>query len=159
MVTPPSSARIAGEEFWPAGHPAVSCVRDCLVEHIEVLTARSLSPNARQIRDALLWDIPVAAAIDRVDQCVSAVDGASSSVLAITCSTCSSLVSRGRPGRGSSVNPSSRSVKNRRRHLETMSRDTPSLAATSPIVPPAAHRNTIRDRIANAYAVFRRRAH
>jgi hypothetical protein len=30
-----------------------------------------LIPNARQIREIAVWDIPVAAAIDRVDQCVS----------------------------------------------------------------------------------------
>jgi hypothetical protein len=40
-----------------------------------------------------------------------------------------------------------------------MSRDTPSSAATAPIVPPPADRNTIRARIANACDVFRLRAH
>jgi len=103
--------------------------------------------------------MPVAAAIDRVDQCVSPAGGASSSVLAITRWTCSSPTVRGRPGRGSSDKPASRSDRNRRRHFDTMSRDTPSSAATCPIVPPSADRNTIRDRNANACAVFRRRAH
>jgi len=59
------------------------------------------SPNARQIRLTALWLIPVAAAIDRVDQCVAFV-GCDSSVFTITRSTSSSLIERGLPGRGSS---------------------------------------------------------
>ena len=59
------------------------------------------NPNARQIRLTALWLIPVAAAIERVDQCV-AVRGCSSSVFTITRSTSSSLIVRGLPGRGSS---------------------------------------------------------
>jgi hypothetical protein len=69
------------------------------------------------------------------------------------------VIVRGRPGRGSSDNPSSRSAKNRERHFDTMFRDTPTASATSPIVPPSALRNTIRARNANACDVFRRRAH
>jgi hypothetical protein len=117
------------------------------------------SPNARQILDTALCDIPVAVAIDLVDQWVSPLGGWDSSVLVITCSTCSSPITRGRPGRGSSDNPSNRSTKNRERHFDTMFRDTPTTSATSPIVPPSAHRSTIRDRNANACDVFRRRAH
>jgi len=45
------------------------------------------------------------------------------------------------------------------RHFDTVARDTPNWLATSPIVAPSAHRNTIRDRSANACAVFRRRDH
>jgi hypothetical protein len=48
-----------------------------------------LSSNARQIREIADWLMPVAAAIDRVDQCVSR-PGLSSSVLVITSSTCGS---------------------------------------------------------------------
>ena len=40
-----------------------------------------------------------------------------SSVLTITSSTCSSVIVRGRPGRGSSISPSSRCSANRARHL------------------------------------------
>jgi hypothetical protein len=128
------------------------------VDSFQVCTAWGLSPNARQIRDTVDCDMPVAAAIDRVDQCVSC-PGVSSSVLVITCSTRSSPINRGRPGRGSSDNPSSRPARNRDRHLDTMSRDTPNSAATCPMPPPSAQRNTIRDRAANACAVLRRRAH
>ncbi|MGH3794886.1 MAG: hypothetical protein ACRDSP_08350 [Pseudonocardiaceae bacterium] len=41
------------------------------VESFQVSTRCALSPNARQIREIADCDIPVAAAIDRVDQCVS----------------------------------------------------------------------------------------
>jgi len=118
-----------------------------------------LRPKARQIRDTADCDRPADRAIDRVDQCVSPPGGACSSVAMITWSTCSSLMTRGRPGRGSSDSPSSRSRTNRDRHFDTVSRDTPSSAATSPIVPPAAHLSTIRDRSASTRAVVRRRAH
>ena len=102
--------------------------------------------------------MPTFLAIDRVDQCVSA-PGVSSNVAVITRSTCSSPINRGRPGRDSSPNPSSRSAKNRARHFDTVFREVPTRCATSPIVPPAAHANTIRDRNANACEVFRRRDH
>jgi hypothetical protein len=59
------------------------------------------SPNAHQILLTADWLIPVAAAIDRVDQCVASA-GCSSSVFTITRSTSSSLIARGFPGRGSS---------------------------------------------------------
>jgi len=66
---------------------------------------------------------------------------------------------RGRPGRGSSDSPSNRSTRNRERHFDTVPRDNSSSCATSEMVPPSAHANTIRARNANACAVFRRRAH
>lgn len=63
----------------------------------------------------------------------------------MTCSTCSSLI--GRPvDQGAAAN------------FETMSGDTLNCSATCVIVPPSAHRNTIRDRVANACAGFRRRS-
>jgi hypothetical protein len=78
------------------------------------------SPNARQMRLIADWLIPVAAAIDRVDHCV-AFAGRSSSVITITRSTCSSLIERGLPGRGSSCSPSRPRLANRPRHLPTVS--------------------------------------
>ena len=78
-----------------------------------------LSPNARQIRLTADWLIPVAAAIDRVDQCVAPA-GCSSSVFTITRSTSSSRIVRGLPGRGSSCKPSKRRRANRPRHLLTV---------------------------------------
>src|SRR4029450_9442678 len=53
------------------------------VDSFQVWIACGLSPNARQIRDTALCDMPVDAAIDRVDQCVSS-PGVDSSVLVIT---------------------------------------------------------------------------
>jgi hypothetical protein len=45
-----------------------------------------------------VWDIPVAFAIDRVDQCVAPF-GISSKVFTITASTLSSVIGRGAPDR------------------------------------------------------------
>jgi hypothetical protein len=65
--------------------------------------------------------MPTSAAIDRVDQCVASL-GAVSRVLTMTASTWSSLIVRGRPGRGSSSKPSRRSARNRDRHFATVAR-------------------------------------
>ena len=78
---------------------------------------------------------PSCAAIDRVDQCVASF-GVVSSVATITASTCSSVTVRGRPGRGSSSSPSSRSSTNRLRHRRTVLSDTPSRSAISVFEPP-----------------------
>lgn len=78
------------------------------MDSFQVCTRCGLSPNARQIREIADCDIPVALAIDRVDQCVSPFAEDSSNVLTITDSTCSSVIVRGAPGRGSSVKPSNR---------------------------------------------------
>ena len=129
------------------------------VDSFQVCTRCGLSPNARQIREIADCDIPVALAIDRVDQCVSPLAADSSSVLTITDSTCSSVIFRGAPGRGWSVNPSSRWTTNRDRHFATVSRASPNSAATSVLDPPFAHAKMIRERCANAWAVLRRRAH
>jgi hypothetical protein len=102
--------------------------------------------------------MPVAAAIERVDQCVAFV-GVSSNVLTITCSTSSSLIVRGAPGRGSSCRPSRRRSRNRVRHFATVPRVIPRRSPISVFEPPSAHANTIRHRNANACAVVGRRAH
>src|SRR5262249_28342883 len=60
-------------------------------------------PNACQIRLTALWLIPVAAAIERLDQCVASTD-CSSSVFTIISSTASWLIRRGLSRRGSSPN-------------------------------------------------------
>ena len=115
------------------------------------------NPNARQIRDTADCDIPSSAASDRVDQCVASF-GVVSRVRVITASTWSSTTERGRPGRGSSSNPSRRSTTNRERHLPAVVTETPSFAAIAVLPNPSAA-NTIRDRTANAFALFARRAH
>jgi hypothetical protein len=120
------------------------------VDSFQVSIAYGLSPNARQIRDTADCDIPVAAAIERVDQWVSC-PRVSSRLLTITASTASSVITRGRPGRGSSDSPPSRSVRNRDRHCDTVPRETPSRVDTAPIVAAGSvHANTIRGRNANA---------
>jgi hypothetical protein len=117
-----------------------------------------LSPNARQIRLTADCDIPVAAAVERVDQCVAPV-GCSSSVFTITRSTSSSLIVRGLPGRGSSCKPSTPRLANRTRHLLTVLALQPSAAAISLLDAPPAAANTTRQRNANACELFGRRAH
>src|SRR6476646_85432 len=74
-------------------------------ESLKVSDWCGFKPNARQIRLTADWLIPVAAAIERVDQCV-APTGCCSSVFTITRSTSSSPIVRGLPGRGSSCRPS-----------------------------------------------------
>ena len=129
------------------------------VDSFQVWTMWGLRPKARQIRDTAVWFMPADLAIDRVDQCVSPFGGSCSSVAVITFSTCSSVTVRGRPGRGSSLRPSSRDSRNRDRHLPAVALDIPSSAATALTAAPSAQAKTIRDRSASAWAVFRRRAH
>ncbi len=69
---------------------------------LERLRLVRLEPERPPIRLTADWLIPVAAAIERVDQCVAFV-GCCSSVFTITRSTSSSLIVRGFPGRGSSA--------------------------------------------------------
>jgi hypothetical protein len=82
------------------------------------------------MRSTAFWVRPTSAAIERVDQCV-ALRGVVSRVRTITSSTCSSVIVRGRPVRGSSVRPSSRYSANRLRHLVTIGRVIPSRCAIS----------------------------
>ena len=112
------------------------------------------SPKARQIRETAVWlRSRPRAAIDRVDQCVAFLRR-DSRVLVITASTSASVIVRGRPGRGSSSNPSSRRSANRLRHLRTVPRSTPSRSAISTLVNRPAAASTIRARNANACALF-----
>ncbi len=101
------------------------------------------SPNACQIRITASGVIPTSLAIDLVDQCVASF-GADSSVVITTRSTCSSVIVRGRPGRGSSNSPSRRRSANRLRHFVTVGRETPNDSAISPFVNNPAAASTIR---------------
>ena len=107
------------------------------------------SPNACQIRSTAFRVTPASRAIDRVDQCVASL-GVLSSVLAMIASTCSSVIVRGRPGRGSSTSPSSRRSANRLRHFVTVGAETPSSSAISRLVNWPAAPSTIRARNASA---------
>ena len=98
-------------------------------------------------------------AIDVRDQCV-AFFGVSSSVAMITSSTLSNRIDGGRPGRGSSSNPSKRLSTKRPRHLATVCSITRKSAATCLFVAPgSAQAKMIRARNANACADFARRDH
>jgi hypothetical protein len=71
--------------------------------------------------------------------------------LVTTASTCSSVIVRGLPGRGSSASPSSRRSANRLRHFVTVGRETSNASAISPLDHnPSDAINTIRARSANA---------
>ena len=101
--------------------------------------------------------MPSSAASDRVDQCVAFL-GVLSRVRVITSSTCSSATVRGRPGRGSSSNPSSRSRTNLLRHLRALLTAIPSFAAIAVLPNPSAAASTILDRVANPFALVDRRS-
>ena len=101
------------------------------VDSLKVWTRCGLRPKARQMRETADCDMPADLAIDRVDQCVSPFGGSCSRVVAMTFSTCSSVTVRGRPGRGSSLRPSSRDSRNRDRHLPAVALDIPRSAATA----------------------------
>jgi hypothetical protein len=117
------------------------------------------TPNLRQIRPIVEGDRPLRLAIEVRDQCV-AWAGVVSSVAVNTASTLSRRIEGGRPGRGSSTNPSKRLSTNRPRHLLTVFGLTPRSAATCRFVAPdAAHANTIRARNATACDDFARRDH
>jgi hypothetical protein len=128
------------------------------VDSFQVSSRCGLRPNARQIRDTAVWLIPVALAIERVDQWLSWWGGGSANVLVITCSTCASAMVRGRPGRGSSDSPSRRPATTRPRHLVTVCGQIPSRSATALLVAPSAQASTILARKASACAVLARRA-
>jgi hypothetical protein len=102
------------------------------LESFQVSWRCGCSPNACQIRITASGVIPTSRAIDRVDQCVASL-GVLSSVVIITRSTCSSVIDRGFPGRGSSTRPSRRRPEKRLRHFVTVGRETPNASAISPL--------------------------
>ncbi len=129
------------------------------VESFQCSTRWGCRPNARHTRETVDCETPVTAAICRVDQCVPPSGGLQDNARTITSSTRSSATVRGAPGRGSSTRPSDRSATNRDRHFPTVAPLRPRRSATSLLLTPVAHSKTIRDRNANACAVFPRRAH
>ncbi|CAL9330779.1 hypothetical protein SUDANB176_00062 [Streptomyces sp. enrichment culture] len=102
------------------------------VDSLNVCVRCGASANARRIREIADWDMPVATAIDLVDQRV-AFFGFSSSVFTMTRSTSASVIFRGTPGRGSSDRPSRPRSRKRRRQVRTVSTVTRSRRDTSMI--------------------------
>jgi len=96
------------------------------VDSLNVCERCGARAKARQIREIADWDMPVAAAIDLVDQWV-AFFGFPSSVLTMTRSTSASMIFRGTPGRSSSHRPSKPRSRKRRRQVRTVSGVTRSL--------------------------------
>ena len=128
------------------------------VDSFQAASRCGLSPKARQIPTMAVWLIPLAWAMERVDQWVASV-GVSSSVLVITASTWASVIVRGTPGRGSSTSPSNRRVRNRARHLPTVFSCTPSRLPASTFDSPSAQASTIRQRNPRAWLLVGRLAH
>src|SRR5215208_4334856 len=127
------------------------------VDSLKPSASCALSPNRRQIRPIVDLLNPDRSAICLRDQWVASL-GVSSSVATTTCSTCSTVIDGGRPGRGSSTSPSSRRCTNRPRHLPTVAGCTPNSAATCLFGVPSAHASTILQRWASAWDDFARRA-
>jgi hypothetical protein len=123
---------------------------------LEVSARCGLRPKARQIRPIVDLLSPDLSAICFRDQWV-AFRGVSSRVATTTASTRSTVIDGGRPGRSSSISPSSRRLINRLRHLETVSGCTPRSAATCVFGVPSAHASTILHRCASACDDFARR--
>ena len=79
-------------------------------DSLKVSVRWGLSPNARQIRLTADWVMPVAAAIDRVDQWVASGGRLLEGLDDHRLDPSSSSMLRGAPGRGSSTRPSRRST-------------------------------------------------
>src|SRR6195256_266301 len=107
------------------------------------------------MRPIVDFDSPDLAAIEVRDQWVASF-GVCSSVATTTASTRSMLTDAGRPGRSSSASPSRRAATNLARYLPTVTGAHRSCAATSLLLKPCAHANTILHRNANAWADFAR---
>jgi hypothetical protein len=125
-----------------------------ILRQLERLGSVRLERERLHMRAAADWLSPTCVAKDRVLQCVAS-RGVDSSVVTIARSTAASVTRRGAPGRGSASNPSTRASANRRRHLPTVCFVMCRSASMAVWVSPAAHRNTIRARSANACAVVR----
>ena len=115
------------------------------LESLKVSARCGCRPNAPQMRQIVVCDSPASFAIERSDQWVASA-GVVLSVRSITSATFSSSMVRGRPGRGSSNNPSMRSLRNRRRHFPTVRSCTPISAATALLLRPSAQRRIMRQR-------------
>src|SRR4029453_13827984 len=113
--TDSTSARAGGARYSPTTSRTFSTNCGSL-DSLNPSARCGLSRNAFQIRPTVDLLSPDRLAIDARDQCVASA-GVSSNVATITASTCSSVIVRGTPGRGSSTSPSSRGAPNRQRHL------------------------------------------
>src|SRR5262249_10617472 len=91
-------------------------------------------------------------ASDRVLQWVASA-GRDSRVRVTAASTCSSVIVRGAPGRGSSASPSNRRSANRARHLRTGGTGTRKAAAMAAVGGPGAAGNALAGRRANRWAL------
>lgn len=126
------------------------------VESLNVSVRCGCKPNVFQIRTIADCERPVSAAISRVLQCV-AFFGRDVSVFVMTSSTRSSVMRRGGPDRGASLNPCRRIVRKRSRHLHTVARETATRWATASFESPLLHNRMMLARSTSCCADFGRR--
>ena len=139
-----TTARSGGARYRPTTSRTLS-TKGGSRESFQVSTRWGCRPKARQMREIADWESPSSRASERVEGWVASA-GVLSRVRTITSSTWASLIVRGRPGRGSSTRPSSRSAAKRARHLAAMPRVTPSRPAICVLFRPSAASRTIRER-------------
>src|SRR5262245_20445450 len=149
-------ARSGGARYSPTRSRTCS-TKNGSVESLNEPRRWGLSPNVCQIRATAVWDRPSARASDRVLQWVASA-GRDSRVRVTAASTCSSVIVRGAPGRGSSASPSNRRSANRSRHLRTVGTVTRRSAAMAALGCPAAAANAMWARRANRWALVGRHA-
>lgn len=111
-------------------------------EILKVSVRQGRRPKACQILSTLAGEIPTTVVSSRFDQRVPPAC-VSSRVRTTTSSTWQSVMVRGTLGRGSSDRPSSRSRRNRVRHLATVLRSVFNRTATTVVFHPRAHASTI----------------
>ena len=126
------------------------------LDSLKVSERCGCNPKAPQMRCTVVAEMPVARAIERRLQWVAS-SGIVSSVRVTTSAILSSPILRGAPGRGSSSSPARRLAAKRRRHVPTVSRETPSFSATARLLSPSAAKSTIRARRAAPCDDLRRR--
>ena len=118
------------------------------VDSLKVSTRCGLSPKARQIRLMAVWDIPPWPG-PATGRPVGRIRGRRSRVVTSTCSTCSSVIVRAAPGRGSSARPSRRWARTAPATWSPSAARSPTLGDRGVAVP-SAQASTIRHRNANA---------
>src|SRR4029077_5189952 len=89
-------ARFGGDRYRPTISRTLSTNSGSL-DNLNVWLRCGCKPNAAHIRRIVVWEKPVSAAIERIDQCVAST-GVVRNVRSITAATWSAFLGRGRPG-------------------------------------------------------------
>jgi hypothetical protein len=127
------------------------------VENLNVSDRHGCTPTSRQAFATVLLLVPRWAASNRDDQWV--IPNFFGGGFRVTEMIFDRSTSRGRPDRGSSINPSIPSASYRARHDVTVGRDTPTRAAISVLLIPSAANRMILARCANPARIELDRVH